>query len=595
MSRKIKNILMIVLLLVLLGISGFTIYLGSNNESNMEAGVQDETGTPPDMPNDQNISENQNGSEDSDDFSSQPDLPEEGADSNSSDSNEPPEMPDGEGGQGDNMMQEPGGASSINETNNVTVTYYLLFGFESLGIALILLYLLMSKFNKKKLKETLSSKDKVVIYLLGTMLITIGLTFADSYIMKNLSFNETQTQTETSDNITYSAVLEITEDTELTSGEYVSTKADENGILATGDIDVSLENITIEKSGDSDGGDNTSFYGTNSALIAKSGATVVLENLNITTDATGANGVFSYGGSATTDNTTSDGTTVIISNSQITTTADNSGGIMTTGGGIMQANNLTINTSGISSAAIRTDRGGGTVTVDEGTYTTTGAGSPAVYSTADVTVSNATLISETAEGIVIEGKNNVTIDNCTLTDNNTELNGLSTTYKNIFLYQSMSGDAAEGEAEFTATDSQITTNNGDTFYVTNTSAIINLTNNEIVNNDSSGNFLRAKSDSWGSSGSNGGEVTLNLTNQDAIGNIVIDDVSTLEMNMTSSYFEGTINGDNDAKEISLTLDASSNIKLTGDSYVTSLDNADASNSNIDFNGYTLYVNGVAIN
>ena len=35
------------------------------------------------------------------------------------------------------------------------------------------------------------------------------------------------------------------------------------------------------------------------------------------------------------------------------------GGIMTTGGGTMIANNLTVNTSGTSSAAIRTDRGGG--------------------------------------------------------------------------------------------------------------------------------------------------------------------------------------------------------------------------------------------
>lgn len=40
---------------------------------------------------------------------------------------------------------------------------------------------------------------------------------------------------------------------------------------------------------------------------------------------------------------------------------------MTTGGGNMNVYNLTINTS---SAAIRTDRGGGTVTVEGGTHTT---------------------------------------------------------------------------------------------------------------------------------------------------------------------------------------------------------------------------------
>ena len=318
--------------------------------------------------------------------------------------------------------------------------------------------------------------------------------------------------------------------------------------------------------------------------------------MKITTDASGANGVFSYGGSATTNNSSGDGTSVTISDSEITTTGDNAGGIMTTGGGTMTASDLTINTSGRSSAAIRTDRGGGSVDVTVGTYTTTGIGSPSVYSTADIIVSNAKLVAKASEGIVIEGKNSVTLNDCTLTDSNTELNGQSTTYKNIFLYQSMSGDAANGNAEFTAADSKITTKKGDTLYVTNTTATINLENNTIKNTDSEGNFLRAQSDSCGNSGSNGGNVTLVMTKQKATGNIVIDSISTLDMAMKSgSYYEGTINGDNSARLIKLTLDKKSKIKLTGDSYVTSLDDADTDYSNIDFNGYTLYVDGEAIN
>lgn len=117
-----------------------------------------------------------------------------------------------------------------------------------------------------------------------------------------------------------------------------------------------------------------------------------------------------------------------------------------------------------------------------------------------------------------------------------------------------------------------------------------------TNNDNDGNFLMAQKDSWGNSGSNGGTVTLNMTNQNAIGNIVIDSISSLDMVMESgSYYEGTINGENSAKSITLKLDSSSKIKLTGDSYVTSLDNETSDYSNIDFNGYTLYVNGNAIN
>ena len=260
----------------------------------------------------------------------------------------------------------------------------------------------------------------------------------------------------------------------------------------------------------------------------------------------------------------------------------------------MNAENLTITTAGTSSAAIRSDRGGGTVTVNKGTYKTTDKGSPAIYSTADITVKNATLIATASEGAIIEGKNSITLENVTLTDTNSSLNGQSTTYKNIFLYQSMSGDAATGKAVFTAKNSTLTTNKGDTLYVTSTTAEINLENNTIVNNDDTGNFLRIQKDSWGNSGSNGGTVTLNMTNQKATGSIVVDSISKLTMNLTNgSSFSGAFNSDN-AGEVELTLDSSSSITLTGDTYVKSLTNADASNSNIHTNGYKLYVNGTSL-
>lgn len=156
----------------------------------------------------------------------------------------------------------------------------------------------------------------------------------------------------------------------------------------------------------------------------------------------------------------------------------------------------------------------------------------------------------------------------------------------------MSGDASVGVATFTAKDSTITTNNGDSFYVSNTSAVINLTNNKIINNDSTGYFLRAQKDSWGKEGNNGGKVTLNLTNQEVDGDIGIDEISSLDVNMTSSSFKGMF----DAKDgvVNLTLDKSSKITLTGDSYITSLNNEDLTNSNINLNGYKLYVNGVEL-
>ena len=497
----------------------------------------------------------------------------------------------------------PPDMNTSGSSSALPVGYYFVFGAEGIILAAGVMYLIMTRGGKKSIKELTMNRDKITIFILSVVLLASAFTFSCSGITGS-AFISSAAETgqmgghggQSSGTASYSAVKEITSDETIKDETYSSENSDENAVLATGSITAQLSDTAITKTGDSDGGDTSNFYGNNSGITAKDGAALTLKNMTITTDASGANGVFSYGGSATTSNSSGDGTSVTISDSEITTTGDNAGGIMTTGGGTMTASGLTINTSGRSSAAIRTDRGGGSVDVTGGTYTTTGIGSPSVYSTADIIVNNARLVSKASEGIVIEGKNSVTLNNCTLTDNNTELNGQSTTYKNIFLYQSMSGDAADGNAEFTAADSKITTKKGDTLYVTNTTATINLENNTIKNTDSEGNFLRAQADSWGNSGSNGGDVTLVMTKQKATGNIVIDSISTLDMTMKSgSYYEGTINGGNSAGSIKLTLDKKSKIRLTGDSYVTSLDDADTDYSNIDFNGYTLYVDGEAIN
>ena len=194
-------------------------------------------------------------------------------------------------------------------------------------------------------------------------------------------------------NITYAGATELKAESTETGKTYQSEKTDENALLVSTKEAVTISQPTINKTGSSNGGDNCSFYGVNAALLVKGGSTTTIKGGTITTDADGANGVFSYGGNGGHNGGQGDGTTVIIEDTKITTTGGGSGGIMTTGGGVMKAKNLTINTSGRSSAPIRTDRGGGVVTVDGGSYTSNGLGSPVIYSTADVTVSNATLTS----------------------------------------------------------------------------------------------------------------------------------------------------------------------------------------------------------
>ena len=86
------------------------------------------------------------------------------------------------------------------------------------------------------------------------------------------------------------------------------------------------------------------------------------------------------------------------------------------------------------------------------------------------------------------------------------------------------------------------------FYLTNSKSTITLENNTIKNNDKTGNFLRVEGSSWGTSGSNGADITLNLKNQTVLGNFVLDSISSITINATkNSVIEGAINSENTAK------------------------------------------------
>ena len=400
-------------------------------------------------------------------------------------------------------------------------------------------------------------------------------------------------------NIDYSGAVEISSVDTQSGRTYASSTPDESALLISTSDKVSITDPTVTKSGDSDGGDNCNFYGLNAAVLVKDGTTTAITGGTVTSDADGANGVFCYGGNGGQNGASGDRTTLIIRDTSIVTTGDGSGGIMTTGGGVTYAYDLDVTTSGRSSAAIRTDRGGGTVVVDGGTYTSNGLGSPAIYSTADITVSNATLVSNLAEGVCIEGLNSITLNNCDLTANNTQRNGNATFLDTIMIYQSMSGDAASGTSHFTMTGGSLTSKNGHVFHVTNTNAVITLEGVEIVNEDEENILLSVCADGW-SGGSN--VAALRAFAQQLVGAIKVGSDSSLTLELTDgSTFEGSIDGvitnakgetvSTEVGTVSVTLDSTSTWTMTGDSYVTEF-NGDA--ANIISNGYTLYVNGVAL-
>ncbi|MDF2565765.1 MAG: hypothetical protein K0Q53_2160 [Massilibacillus sp.] len=209
---------------------------------------------------------------------------------------------------------------------------------------------------------------------------------------------------------------------------------------------------------------------------------------------------------------------------------------------------------------------------------TVGDGSPGIYSTGDINVSDATLTATGSEAAVVEGKNTITL-------NNTTLSGAKK--QGVMLYQSFSGNAEVGTSKFTMNGGSLTAEEGPLFYVTNTESIIKLNNAKLQQN--SGILLNVGAGIWGNQGANGATVEFNVQNQLLDGDIVCDAISNVQLILQqNSKLNGSINKENTAKSLSLTLDKTSSWNVTANSYLTTLTTADSTLSNITDNGFTIY-------
>ena len=394
----------------------------------------------------------------------------------------------------------------------------------------------------------------------------------------------------------YDTVNEYSSDETVSDTSLESTGTDENAALISNGAEVTFSNDAISRtSSDSQGGDNSSFYGVGAAVLATDG-TAYVKDSTVTTDSKGGAGLFAYG----------DGT-VYAADTDITTQQDTSGGIHAAGGGKLYAWDLNVETNGESSAAIRSDRGGGTMVVDGGTYTSNGVGSPAVYCTADIAVNNAELTANGSEAVCIEGLNSLRLYNSNLTGNMSDDDQNDTTWT-VILYQSMSGDSEVGNSTFQMDGGTITSKNGGLFYTTNTECTITLKDVDITYNDDNEFFLQCTGNNnqrgWGQSGANGSDCNFTADSQDMKGNVIWDSISDLDFYMINgSTLEGAfVNDESNAGNggdgyCNVVIDKDSTWTVTGDSTITSLSNAgtitDADGKTVSIVGTdgTTYVEG----
>jgi hypothetical protein len=279
--------------------------------------------------------------------------------------------------------------------------------------------------------------------------------------------------------------------------------------------------------------------------LATKGSKVTISGGSVTTSGTGANGAFAAGL----------GAEISLSKVTIKATATGGHGVMATGGGSVTLTDVDITTGpGANSAAIATDRGGGTITVTRGTMVTSGRDAPGIYSTGTIIVNGATIKGTAAEAAVIEGSNSIILTNCTLS---------GAAKCGVMIYQSFSGDAQGRKGTFTMNGGSLTTTAGPLFFVSNTKGVITLKGVNVA--AASGMLVNASAGRWGRSGSNGGNALFTADGEILTGNLACDSISSITATLQNGT---TLTGS--VKGAALTLDSTSKWNVTEDSSLTAL-------------------------
>lgn len=393
----------------------------------------------------------------------------------------------------------------------------------------------------------------------------------------------------------YTGILVADGEEVNSSNETISaTETDQNAALSQNGGTLTIDGDTLTKSGDDTNGDNCNFYGLNSIVLTVGENSITkIANSTLSADSEGSNAIFA-----------TDNGTVYAYNDVITTTSDNSRGLDATYSGTIIASDMEISTKGNHSATIATDRGGGNISVTDSSLNTAGSGSPLLYSTGNIEVSNVTGVASGSQIAGMEGLNTILIENSELSSTNNAISGSDPIKNGVIIYQSTSGDAdtsTGSKALFQAVDSTLSTtiDSGAMFYVTNTTANIVLSNTVLDFDAENVNLLQIEgndSNSWGSAGKNGATVTFTALNETLAGNISVDTISSLDFYLldnstytgATSITQNTSNSETTSSTITMNISANAKWIVTGDSTVNNLNVMDGGEI-VDENGNTVTV------
>ena len=378
----------------------------------------------------------------------------------------------------------------------------------------------------------------------------------------------------------YSSYKYVSKNKNLSTIRIISNSSDESSVYITEKPEnpYLLFQVEIHKIlGNSTNVEDSELYGVNSACLIQGGSLkmkyvhITIKNVN------GSAAIFS----------TNEGIAEMKSTAIYSDALSFSSGICTSFLGRIKANNLWGHTSGYSSPFILL-RDGGSIDCYECSINTNGENSDLVqskgYKSGYVYLYRSGGTAKKSKICSISGRASFIIDyrsnlKCSANPIKSDIDQSA-----IMLYQTRG--KSNFEPKFSCSystleimDSSYYYSTAPMFFVTNTFAKIDLKDCEI--NYGSNVFINIRAtEEWGIKGSNSGDVVLSLTEQNIEGDFVVDENSTLQINLVKSHIKGTINPSNTVKSLIITLDNDSTITITGNSYCTTINNEMKSGKNL---------------
>ncbi len=153
----------------------------------------------------------------------------------------------------------PSMPNDMGKTNvSLETKYYVIFGVECLLLNIIIMYMVLSNFNKKGIKETFSNKDKITIFILGNIILCTTLLITTSNITKKIinstyNINEKEEVNLNKSNVITDTNINLDDENEditiKKGGTYTLTGSFKHSVIIDAeneDVELILNNVTNE-------------------------------------------------------------------------------------------------------------------------------------------------------------------------------------------------------------------------------------------------------------------------------------------------------------------------------------------------------------